>query len=567
MKSIIRISLGLLLCHLSIAYSATFSITPQQTLPTQYISGQNSAIALYTVMNNSSEVQTGFTFTAPPLASAISQSTVTDGITYSPILCGNPIILTVGDSCTLKIAIAGQYSGPFSLCKGTLNCTTVGSVNQLNVSEVASGHGSVTIQIGSSTLNLMPNVPATITLTNQTAGAVANNLNIMGDLPAHVSLVSRSANCDALSYAQSCVITIEADSNFIAPVDTSIAGSNTNVLSLTLSPGQTKPIVVVGAATTSDTILYSSDHGTTWTAAIINLGIDPVGDLQKVIYNGSIYVVVGDQGVILTSSDGITWNAATNNDTNPLWDVVWDATDAIFVTVGDNGVILKSTDSTGTVWQLAEDSGLTTNRLTSVAWSLTNGFIAGASGLADDSGNYYNFILTSSNADRWTIQPLTGYNTNGIFDTKWLDNQFIITSAPYNPFIITSVDGTSDSWTSATLPGSIVNNSIYSVTTNQSDKLLAVCSYGVILTASTTDSSIWTASAFFPYSGEAWYDFYEATWDNAGEQFIVVGRYASDYGATSVPTITLSPDGVNWTTIDPTTLPTTARNLYGVVAP
>jgi hypothetical protein len=86
---------------------------------------------------------------------------------------------------------------------------------------------------------------------------------------------------------------------------------------------------------------------------------------------------VGDNGVIIKTSDGTNWNYQSNPDTkrSTLNNVYFLSSNEGWA-VGDNGVILHTING-GTTWAV-EGSGLTTNMLTSVQFiSSTNGYVLG----------------------------------------------------------------------------------------------------------------------------------------------------------------------------------------------
>jgi hypothetical protein len=93
------------------------------------------------------------------------------------------------------------------------------------------------------------------------------------------------------------------------------------------------------------TILTSSD-GTTWTSRTSGTN----KHLYGITYANSTFVVMGDNGTILTSSDGTTWTSRTSGTTNDLHRGTYG--NSTFVVVGDNttgsGTILTSPD--GTTW-------------------------------------------------------------------------------------------------------------------------------------------------------------------------------------------------------------------------
>ena len=91
------------------------------------------------------------------------------------------------------------------------------------------------------------------------------------------------------------------------------------------------------------TILTSSD-GTTWTSRTSGV----TENLYGVTYANSTFVIMGTSGTILTSSDGTTWTSRTSGTTIRLHRVTYG--NGTFVTVGLTGTILTSSD--GTTWTL-----------------------------------------------------------------------------------------------------------------------------------------------------------------------------------------------------------------------
>jgi len=62
--------------------------------------------------------------------------------------------------------------------------------------------------------------------------------------------------------------------------------------------------------------------------------------------SSGLFVVVGDSGTILTSSDGTTWTSRTSGTSNGLFIIFYG--NCTFVAVGYSGTILTSSD--GTTW-------------------------------------------------------------------------------------------------------------------------------------------------------------------------------------------------------------------------
>lgn len=77
---------------------------------------------------------------------------------------------------------------------------------------------------------------------------------------------------------------------------------------------------------------------------------DPIpAKLNDILYANSLWITVGDEGTIKTSSDGIVWATRNSNTNNNLNNVTYNEDQDIFVVVGDNNTILSSAD--GISWE------------------------------------------------------------------------------------------------------------------------------------------------------------------------------------------------------------------------
>jgi hypothetical protein len=112
-----------------------------------------------------------------------------------------------------------------------------------------------------------------------------------------------------------------------------ISGTEEHLLGITATQEQ---LVVVGYF---GTILTSSD-GNTWISRPIE-AINHLGGVTRgVIPVGIRIVAVGAGGAILTSLNGIHWTARSSPTTVDLNDVAWSG--SLFVAVGENGIIITS---------------------------------------------------------------------------------------------------------------------------------------------------------------------------------------------------------------------------------
>jgi hypothetical protein len=113
--------------------------------------------------------------------------------------------------------------------------------------------------------------------------------------------------------------------------------------------------------------------------------------------SSGLYVVVGQSGTILTSTDGTTWSSQTSGTTQNLKDVTY--SNNLFITVGGNGTILTSTD--GITWtSRTSNSTLEFRRVK----YLNSKFI-----IISYDGNYF----TSSDGLSWEKTTCIGGCSNG----------------------------------------------------------------------------------------------------------------------------------------------------------
>lgn len=135
--------------------------------------------------------------------------------------------------------------------------------------------------------------------------------------------------------------------------------------------------VVVGNGGT----LLTSANGVTWTAPT---SLAPTINLKSVTYGvnvdpatktitGYLFVAIGDNGVLVTSADGVTWTQSTIGATNNLAAVTFGRE---FIAVGDSGSIFTS--SNGTVWTAQASN--TTSNLKAIGHSTANYSAVGATG-------------------------------------------------------------------------------------------------------------------------------------------------------------------------------------------
>jgi hypothetical protein len=246
--------------------------------------------------------------------------------------------------------------------------------------------------------------------------------------------------------------------------------------------------------------------------------IDPIGPLGRwtrchpfpnwtaAAFGAGQFVLVGELGSIITSSDGITWSTNKTVIAGYFNDVIF--ANGQFIAVGELGAIRVSTN--GTVWDAVSSHGTTT--LTGVAYGNGTYVIVGVSGM----------VLTSADGRSWTKQ--TGVSSSlALRSVAYGNNLFIaITGAGE---IVESPDGVA--WTSQPSQGG--NPSKVTCLNNR----FLIIDYGMKLSA---DGTNWTVNYVYPVLTNVIY---------ANGYYLGVG---SGIGGGHGGAILSSSDLTNWTT-------------------
>lgn len=171
--------------------------------------------------------------------------------------------------------------------------------------------------------------------------------------------------------------------------------------------------------------------------------------LSHVVWNGKLFVVVGYSGIILTSQDGIQWKRSDSGVSQfNLFDVIWDGSQ--FVAAGglvNSGIILSSPDGVTWTTRFSNDNRGWFQSITS------NGNVLVTAGW--DSSKSKDIIYTSEDMKDWLRSETD--TTEGIYDITW--NGKIFAATDYNGAISTSSDG--KQWTTKLLDNAFSLNNIF----------------------------------------------------------------------------------------------------------
>jgi len=333
--------------------------------------------------------------------------------------------------------------------------------------------------------------------------------------------------------------------NALAPY--TVVQQNENLQSVAAGPSL---FVAVGDKGT----IRTSPDGSTWT--VRNSGPITTGgrggtttgastaDLQAVTYGGGQFVVVGDNGTILTSPDGLTWTPRTSGTNFTLLAVTYG--NGRFVAVGSNDAVCTSPD--GITWT-ARSAGLSAN-LFCVAYG-ANLFVMAGGGAPG--------IYTSPDGVTWTLRqslvwlPRAMIFAEGRFMAvgRTVDNGAVITSPDgltwttqlLGPaFDLLGVTATADGFTTVGASGKILTSPDRMTWTERpSGKLVSL--NGVASRAGVTVTVGEEGTILSSADGLSWTDRTQGSPANllkvisAGDQFVAVGR---------MKTILTSPDGFSW---------------------
>jgi hypothetical protein len=144
------------------------------------------------------------------------------------------------------------------------------------------------------------------------------------------------------------------------------------------------------AAADPEGIFFSTDHGSTWTAATTQPADPSVEDIA-VAPTSKLYAATATKGVFTSTDDGVTWSDA-NGSTTPLGDlntisIAGDPSDAsgktVYVATGSD--VFVTTDAGATAWASASTNGFSADTSGDTATALAvdatgTVFAGGASG-------------------------------------------------------------------------------------------------------------------------------------------------------------------------------------------
>ncbi|NJJ40649.1 flagellin [Paenibacillus apii] len=175
--------------------------------------------------------------------------------------------------------------------------------------------------------------------------------------------------------------------------------------------------VAIGA---DNGMIVTSPDGLNWTQQNSTTTKRPL----DILWSGSQYVMAAYDGTIVTSPDGFNWTNRPTPSVDEFFAMTWNGNQ--FLAVGTNAKVLTSPD--GITWNQTQ-YGASGEHLNDVIWNGSQYVAVG-----------WNIIMSSQDGFTWNVQQSTGYHLNKVV---W--NGTYYTAAGDNGVIVTSLNGVN--WT------------------------------------------------------------------------------------------------------------------------
>lgn len=169
------------------------------------------------------------------------------------------------------------------------------------------------------------------------------------------------------------------------------------------------------AVGTNGSIISSTDT-ITWNNVISGVK----HSLNSITYNSGIFVAVGGAGTILISSTGTQWTQVNFSNFNSLNSVIY--ADSAFWAVSDSGEIITSTN--GSIWTYKTST--VTSSINSICYGASTWVAVGHAGK----------VITSTDGNTWNSQTISKYN---LYAVNYQLGQFIATGQHGKTYV--STDG------------------------------------------------------------------------------------------------------------------------------
>src|SRR5687767_1571145 len=133
------------------------------------------------------------------------------------------------------------------------------------------------------------------------------------------------------------------------PLDSTTPAYSARVINPKLVEGLYEPVTKAFLIVGSDGSVLRSENGIDWVYANVPVTVD----LKKIAADatGKVMLAVSEQGIIIRSEDGgLNWDTVATDNTNPLYDVIYHSASGTWIAAGAKGTILRSHDA-GKTWK------------------------------------------------------------------------------------------------------------------------------------------------------------------------------------------------------------------------
>lgn len=283
-----------------------------------------------------------------------------------------------------------------------------------------------------------------------------------------------------------------------------------------------------------NTVVFSSDNGLNWTQTG-NIFPSSNGNINGLANSSSIVVAVLNNGGILTTPannfpniSNDKWTSRTSGTTKNLNNVMYDGSK--FIATGEDGIILNSSD--GVTWTTVKQPQLSSNFRAPINFYPT-GIVQGSTIVMGGSNDLNQIFTSTDGGSTWANSTVS----SGIISSIMYDGSKFITGYQGNT-LFTSTTGTS--WTSTQISGVPTSGLILNLTYGANSTNKYFFTNGANACISPNGSTGWDfgtiESNFVPAGGSspigAIYD---------GTKYVVVGTTGSNIRVGS------SAEGTSWT--------------------
>lgn len=195
--------------------------------------------------------------------------------------------------------------------------------------------------------------------------------------------------------------------------------------------------------------IYKSATGTSWLR--VNNVTVPSGEYNSITFGAGLFVIVGNNGLLFTSPDAVTWTVQTSGTSNRFYDVQF--INSNFFAVGENATVIQSAD--GITWAtITMGTGLADDMFMNITFGNSR-YVIGCR--EPSTGNLIIYRSATGLSNSWTKQNL-GFET--LNRVQYLKDRFYIFTSGTRVYTSTDASAWTNSTTSLTLtlPNATVTN-------------------------------------------------------------------------------------------------------------